>query len=584
MCGILGAYSPGGIDRARLESMLDLLDHRGPDARAIWSSPDRRVALGHARLKILDLSDAANQPMVSPDGRWVLAFNGEIVNFTDLRRRYTGPWQFRTSGDSEVLLATFAQRGMKAMHDWVGMFAFALLDLQEGTLLLVRDRFGIKPLYWIRSPSNGFAFASEIPPLLPFLSSVAADEDTIRTYLELGLYDFGSRSFFKDVQAIEPGSAVVVDLSTGSLKSERWYHLAEHLPDLSHEDDFSLVARGEELVEQAVHDHLVADVAVGLNLSGGVDSATLAGVARGAVGNIHGFTQDFEEPYSEAHYARQAAQGCPIHIVPVTQDYVRDILPEVVRRQAEPFGGVTVCGYQALYEAADEQGITVLLDGNGVDEAFLGYTKYAAMYSQLPPTLDQHAIAPSIDGTMGVRGEAMADRLRSSATLLECTIGSEDFADRIKAAAAIDLLAAKIPRGLRFNDRMSMSSSKELRVPFLDHRLVEFGFAVPTSKLLCGSATKSLFRKIARRWIPEQDAWAPKRSVQSPQREWLANQWSGVMRETLTSRSFAERGWVDPKRAYNAYVDYLAGNRTNSFYLWQWLNLELWAQAFLDGG
>jgi asparagine synthase (glutamine-hydrolysing) len=160
---------------------------------------------------------------------------------------------------------------------------------------------------------------------------------------------------------------------------------------------------------------------------------------------------------------------------------------------------------------------------------------------------------------------------------------SADFRDPTRSAAARDLLSTKIPRNLRFNDRMSMSRSRELRLPFLDHRIVEFGFSVPVRHCFDGDITKALFRKIAQRLIPSEVAYAKKREVQSPQREWLAECWRDMVFEILDSKSFSERGWVDAKRARGIYENYLAGDRSNSFYVWQWVNLELWARAFLDG-
>ena len=280
MCGIFGIFAPGGADRALAERGLRSMRHRGPDAMGVWTGADGRLALGHARLKILDLSDSANQPMVSPDGRWALAFNGEIVNFRDVRARYRGPWQFRTSGDSEVLLASFAARGIEAMHDWVGMFAFALVDAERNVLTLVRDRFGIKPLYLVDLPDGGLAFASEIPPLLPLLDGVRADEDVIRTYLETGLYDHSARTFFAGVPALEPGTAVEIDLVHGTRRTTRWYQLGTATPDLSGASERELVDEGGRRIETAIRDHLVADVKVGLNVSGGVDSSVLVAIAR----------------------------------------------------------------------------------------------------------------------------------------------------------------------------------------------------------------------------------------------------------------------------------------------------------------
>ncbi|MGB7258363.1 MAG: asparagine synthase (glutamine-hydrolyzing), partial [Pseudolabrys sp.] len=593
-----GQFSPREASRAAATRAVARLRHRGPDASAIWQSDDGRLVLGHTRLKIIDLSDAANQPVVSPDVRWVLIYNGEIFNFADVRRKFNGGWNFRTGSDSEVLLATFAAKGLAAMHDWIGMFAFAMLDQVACKLYLVRDRFGIKPLYWVRTPDGGFAFASEIPALLDLLGSVRADDDVIRTYLETGVYESGAHTFFKDVRALEPGCAATIDLASGAWEMTRWYRLADHVQDLSGIGEEELVARGAGLVETAIRDHLVADVKVGINVSGGVDSSLLVAQTKRSLTDVHAFTQDYEEPYSEAKWVREAADGCHLHISALDSGSIRALLPEVVEGQAEPFGGVTVCGYDPLYAEADRAGVTVLLDGNGADETFLGYQSYHAAYVHSLENGAQREAADgyrsfwgsgpphvtngqAIDGTVAVNASVIADDLRRRASVLEVT-DTGTFADPVKTMAARDLLAAKIPRGLRFNDRMSMARSKELRVPYLDHRLVEFGFGVPTRYLLNRHGSKALFRKIAARFVPPSIATATKRSVQSPQREWLANEWRDLVTDIISSPSFAGRGWIDPKRAQAAYEQFRQGERANSFYIWQWINLELWARAFLD--
>ena len=605
MCGILGIFRPGGADLVEVKRLLDMLAHRGPDAEGLWSSDDGRLVLGHRRLKILDLRDAANQPMCSPDGRFAFVYNGEVVNYRDLRASYRGPWNFATRGDTEMLLALLVECGIDALHDCVGMFAFALFDARFRRLTLVRDRFGIKPLYVTRLDDGGMAFASEIPPLLKLQSKVRADRDVIRTYLETALYETGRRTFFSGIESVPPGAAIEIDLDSGVWAESRWYDLAEHVPDLSALGETELLEEGARRIEQAIENHLVADVRTGLNVSGGVDSSVLVALARSHVKDIHLFTQDYEPPYSEAEWVRQVAGDSPFHLEQLTERHVRRVLDSTVRLQAEPFGGVFVAGYDYLYQAADREGVTVLLDGNGVDEVFLGYKKYHAAavrhardedewqslatgyrhFWQVdpPPRGVIDFRGQSIDGSQGARPEAIAEALRCETTILPFSNVGTGFSDPVRAMAAQDLLVAKIPRGLRFNDRMSMARSKELRVPFLDHRLVEFGFAIPSHYLLNASGSKALFRRIAARWIPAAVAGAVKRSVQSPQREWLAGPWRRLVDEVLGSESFAARGWVEPTVARRLYQEYLDGARENSFFLWQWLNLEWWARTFLDG-
>jgi asparagine synthase (glutamine-hydrolysing) len=596
MCGLIAAWDPAGLADAPLEAALQDLNHRGPDAQSGLWRDDHRLHLGHTRLKIIDTSDSANQPFVSPCARWTLIFNGEIYNFRELRAEIGDRWSWRTRSDTEALLAAWTLWGHASLDKLAGMFAFGIHDAEARTLTLVRDRFGIKPMYQIRRGQRR-VFASEIPPLLRFLEHVAPDNSTIRTYLELGLYDHGSHTFFRDVEALEPGCLIEIDLNTGEERQKRWYRLGDHVADLSGASEMELLDRTEALVRQAVRSTLVSDVPVGLNVSGGVDSSMLVQTTLAEIGAVHVFTQDYEG-YSELPWVREVSHGGRLHVAALDLPQIDAYLADTVRQEAEPFGGVTVCGYNALYELACTQNVTVLLDGNGVDEVFLGYERYHQLYVSSAPSaaekvrraMDYEAFwkhppretlpGASIDGAYGLYPGAVAPGLRQC-PLLEAP-NADGSRDPVRQAGVEDLIHSKIPRGLRFNDRVSMAHSRELRVPFLDHRLVEFGFSIPTDMLVNARGSKALFRDVAARRVPLHVAYAPKRSVQSPQREWLAGAWRPLVESLLNSDSFADRGWIDPVVARDAYRAYRTGLGDNSFFVWQWLNLELWARHYLD--
>lgn len=597
MCGVIAAWNPAGLDSAILARALGDLRHRGPDAQATVWRDNHRLHLAHARLKIIDTSDGANQPFVSPCGRWALVYNGEIYNYRELREEIGDRWPWRTRGDTEVLMAAWSLWGPACLDKLVGMFAFAIHDAQLGVLTLVRDRFGIKPLYRVKV-GEAYFFASEIPPLLRFLPSTQADKSTILTYLQDGLYDHGVHTFFSGVESLAPASLETVDLKTGALSQRQWYSLADHIPDLSGASESELLDRTEELIVQAVRSHLVSDVAVGLNVSGGVDSSMLVRTTLAELGHAHLFTQDYEG-YSELPWVRGVSEGGTLHVANLDLQKINAYLPQTVQSQAEPFGGTFVCGYNALYELAERENVTVLLDGNGVDEVFLGYKRHHQIYvssSASPAEREQRAtdfktfwggnpraVLPgaSIDGTDGLFPEAITHGLRAHGVQVKAS--ESQFGSAVRQAAANDLLHAKIPRGLRFNDRVSMAHSRELRVPFLDHRLVEFGFGIPEEFLFGARGTKLLFRKLLSKRAPSSVAFASKRSVQSPQREWLGTGWRELVEQVLASDSFRSRGWIDPACAQVAYNAYLHGQQENSFFIWQWLNLELWARTFLDG-
>lgn len=596
MCGLMAAWDPNGLDGAPLSEALADLRHRGPDAQATVWRDDRRLHLAHTRLKIIDVSDAANQPFVSVCGRWALIFNGEIYNFRELRQQIGDQWRWRTRSDSEVLLAAWSVWDRQCLDKLVGMFAFAIHDAESQRLTLARDRFGIKPLYHA-AIGQRHVFASEIPPLLRFLPAVVPDHSTIRTYLELGLYDHGRETFFKEVEAIEPGCLAEVDLRDGSFHTDRWYDLFDHVTDVSGISDAELADHSDVLLKEAVRSHLIADVGVGLNVSGGVDSSMLVRTTVAELGHAHLFTQDYEG-YSELPWVHEVSHGGTLHVAQLDLPRIQGYLPGTVKSEAEPFGGVFVCGYNALYEMARDEDITVLLDGNGLDEIFLGYKRYHQLHvANAPSPMEQarraeqfesawgekpRRVSPgsSIDGTHGLCPGPIAPSLRQWDLRPVPSCG--DCAEPVREAAAADLLRTKIPRNMRFNDRVSMAHSRELRVPFLDHRLVEFAFGIPVDRLLTARGGKAPLRDLLARRAPKSLAYAAKRSVQSPQREWLAGPWRPLVESVLRSDTFAARGWIDPVAALDTYDRYRRGSQENSFFLWQWLNLELWARCYLD--
>lgn len=597
MCGLIFAWAAHGLHQAPLAKALGRIRHRGPDAAgSIWRDGDR-VYLGHTRLKVIDSSDGANQPFLSPCGRWALVFNGEIFNYREIKEEIGDQWCWRTSSDTEVLLASWTIWGHESLNRLVGMFSFAIHDEKLRTITVVRDRFGVKPLYYLEN-SSCLVFASEIPPLLCFLDEIVPDRAAIRTYLEFGHYDHSEHTFFEGVYALAPGSLMHIDLQSQVKEYVKWYRLSENIPDLEGATVSEVMEQTSSLLYQAISSHLVADVSLGLNVSGGVDSSMLADVALERLGHAHLFTQDYAG-YSELPWVRQVAKSGTLHVAQLDFLKVDGYLAQTVRSQAQPFGGVFVCGYNAVYEAACANGVVVLLDGNGVDETFLGYKRYHQIHvcsagsekernrranefkefwGHAPSLAIQGA---SIDGTLGLCPGVISPKLQEAPLLNIPSMTA--FRDPVRSAAAEDLLYTKIPRGLRFNDHVSMAHSRELRVPYLDHRLVEFAFGIPVSMLISGRGGKLLFRDILAQRVPPRIAYAKKRSVQSPQREWLAVGWRAIVESVLGSNRFADRGWVDPDLAKLAYQAYLSGEQANSFFIWQWLNLELWAREFIDG-
>lgn len=596
MCGLIAAWDPLRQYNKALNKAVKDLEHRGPDSQNTILIDEQKIFLAHTRLKIIDVSDNANQPFFSPCGRWILIYNGEIYNFREIRKEIGDRWSWRTMSDTEVLLAAWTLWGKKCLSKLVGMFAFIINDTKNKTLIIVRDRFGIKPLYRL-TQKNLIAFASEINPLLRLQKNIAPDNDIIRTYLETGLYDHSNKTFFNEISSIKTGSITEIYLYQNKEKTEKWYKFTDNVQKIDKITEKDIIEETERLTRQAVSSNLIADVPIGLNVSGGVDSSMLVSLALDKLGHADLFTQDYTG-YSELPWVKKISRGGTLNIENLTADRIKGFFNDTVKSQCEPFGGVFVCGYNALYKAAREKQIKVLLDGNGVDESFLGYEKYHQLYVKTASNsneydkrkeeftnfwqcdVGQFNPMSSIDGSSGLNPEAIDKNLLKNDLILPSI--DNDLEDPVKSLAANDLLYNKIPRGLRFNDRVSMFHSCELRVPFLDHRLVEFAFSIPINLLLNSKGSKVVFRKALSKNVSNNIAFAKKRSIQSPQREWLAEGWRQFVSDIIESKSFANRGWVVPSKAKEMYSDYLNGERKNSFFIWQWINLELWARNFID--
>lgn len=329
MCGIFGAFSPSGLDESRCARALRLLDHRGPDSRKLQMHRNNRVGLGHTRLKVLDLSDEANQPFTSNCGNYEIVYNGEIYNFRELRNEISNQSTFRTTSDTEVLLNLYRVYGSGMLDMLNGMFAFAILDRNQECIFLARDRFGIKPLYYARQ-GRTFTFASEIKPILHMENDARPNERMIATYLETSHCDFGEETFFDGVRQLLAGCQMRFNLGDETEKVLRWYSLEEAVACKPMPTN-GIKDRVTETISRAIDRNLVSDVQVGLNISGGVDSATLVHFVTRVLGTCHTFTQDFRG-YSERPWVEDVTRGKAVttHFADLGADSIRAELEKAV--------------------------------------------------------------------------------------------------------------------------------------------------------------------------------------------------------------------------------------------------------------
>lgn len=536
----------------------------------MWLSPDGLAALGQNRLSIIDLSSAGRQPMPDASGRYWITFNGEVYNYLELRQELAD-YPYKSQTDTEVVLAAFARWGTACLEKFIGMFAFIVWDSQTQTLFAARDRFGVKPLYLHRYPDGMLMLASEIKAL--FAAGVPAEPDPIAwaNYLALGLYDHSVRSFWKGIDPLPGGHFLT--WHDGQITVTRWYDLAQKTKEL---DERPLAEVEEEyttLMENSVRLRFRSDVPVGINLSGGLDSSALLGVVRAVQGpecTVKAFTFITGDPaYDELTWVkmmlrrtRHPSVECLLRVTDVP-----DLAQSVQTAQDEPYSGMPTLAYARLFETARQQGVIVLLDGNGMDEQWAGYDYYAAALTG--------ETAGTVQGTKEspFRVDCLLPEL---ASLAENPAYRQPFIDNLRNLQYRDAICTKIPRALRFNDRISMRASCELREPFLDHRLFELALRQPGDRKIQAGVRKWMLRRITRRLAPSGVVEAPKRPLQTPQREWLRGalkDWAEGHIEMAISRLGGI--WLDGQAVRSAWARFLRGESDNSFYVWQWISLSL---------
>ncbi len=571
MCGISG-WAGTGWKRDHLDAMVAALSHRGPDDTGFYVDSSGTIGLGHNRLSILDLSAAGHQPMTDSTGRLHLVFNGEIYNYLELRAELPDyPYQSQT--DSEVLLAAYQRWGEACLDHFVGMFAFILWDEEKQRLFAARDRFGIKPLFYHLKPDGDLLLASEIKALHAAGVDPEPDPAAWAAYLADGLYHHSERTFWAGVQSLPPGGKLT--WQAGKLTVSRWYNLAEKVSETDTRPVDVVMEEYLALLEQSVAFRFRSDVPVGINLSGGLDSSVLLSLVhliQGPESDVKAFTFVTGDPaYDETPWVQQmlAQTRHPSILCQLTAGDVPALAESVQYHEDEPFGGMPTLAYARLFERARAEGVIVLLDGNGMDEQWAGYDYYQSAL--------QGKSAGLVQGTKEkpVRPECLMPDFAAQAEKFSFPVASPDPVRNLQVR---DIVYTKIPRATRFNDRISMRVSTELREPFLDHRLVELALRQPVERKIQGETRKVLLRKLAARLAPSGVVEAPKRPLQTPQREWLRGplvKWTEARIETAIHAYGGT--WLNADNVHAAWQDYLRGGSDNSFYVWQWVSLGLLA-------
>ena len=620
MCGIFGVVSSAPVAAGLLEAAQAIQKHRGPDAQTVQRLQVGRwhVGLAHQRLAIIDLSAAGAQPMRSPSGRSLLTYNGEVYNYLELRAELEARGvAFRTHTDTEVIAAACEEYGLaQALRRMNGMWAFVWIDLAESRIFIARDRFGVKPLY-LYQRDGVFAFASEIKTLVRALGlRCAVNVRAVATYLHALQQDTNEETFFEGVVKLAPGHYAELDGTSGTPvpRISRYWTLDDTTEPLS---ERAAIEETRALLTDAARLRLRSDVPVGLLLSGGLDSSAIAAVVSELLGPASDLT--FISAVSDDPAADESAF---IHAVarhlgrPVTEvrlDFPREsILPLIARvteQCDEPIGSFSCVAQNLLMQRAHELGVTVLLSGQGADEVFCGYRKYAAFQLQALMRAGRWLAAAQLLTAFARQRTVlnqinMADARRylpqwlvpqlpdvagpalEGQPLLCPPLGSRsDLRDRQRA----DVESLSIPALTHWEDRNSMAWSREVRNPFLDYRLVRFGVNLPMTLKIRAGWTKYVLRRALAASLPPAIVWRrDKRGFSTPEARLLRDELRASVSELLASSAeVVRRGLVNPGAARARFAAFLNGAAAlgppvGSRDIFQLLSLELWLRAYRE--
>jgi asparagine synthase (glutamine-hydrolysing) len=612
MCGIAGIISKNRqlVSRERIRSATNCLRHRGPEAESVWISEEENIAFGHLRLSIIDLSNEAAQPMQYLK-RYCIIHNGELYNYIEIREELLKKgYQFHSQSDTEVIIAAYDAWGTGCLQKFDGMFAFAIWDEKEKKLFAARDRFGEKPFLFFYDEEQ-LLFASEMKSLWSMGVNKEVNQAMLYNFLTIGYTSNPSdpqETFYQNIHKLPAASFLTYSFAENQLQIEKYWQVYPEVKTISQED---AIEQFRHLFSQSIKRRLRSDVGIGTSLSGGLDSSTVVAFCDQQLSNHYShkcFTASFKGfENDELPYAEKIAKqfGLEHHVIEFNENEVVDLMNKVMHHQEEPIGSASILAQYKVFHSARQNGVTVLLDGQGADEVLAGYHKYYKWYWQelyrnkkLQKSKELNAANEiGVKEPFGLKNKITALYPEFAAGILQTRKSKKAFhhpdLDRefafsnkqnfyyatptdfsLNGALYYNTFVNGLEELLRFADRNSMAHAVETRLPFLDHALVEFLFSLPPDLKIHNGWTKWLLRKSVENILPKEIVWRKdKVGFEPPQKKWMEDETvqSNIMeaKKNLVQQHILKPSALTKKlKPHNAY----AANG------WDW---KYWSASYL---
>jgi asparagine synthase (glutamine-hydrolysing) len=567
MCGIAGYYSFGDnqISEKEILNLFKSIKHRGPDGSGQWISKKKDSLLINVRLAIQDLSRVANQPIKSTNDNFIITFNGEIYNYKKLKLDLLNDYNFKTETDTEVILALYIKYKENCVNFLEGMFSFAIMNTNNNEIFLARDPFGIKPLYYHISKNN-FWFSSEIKSFGKICSNLIKNEKIIFDYLNSEYYENVEETFYKNIYKVKPGYFYII--SKNGIKKKKFWDFDKELNKIkipNKKKDKEVYFK--DLICNTVQNSFVSDVPISVATSGGLDSSIIINIAKNAGYQVEAESFIFnEKKISEFKFIKKTLKKNKIsgNQLIITPDKFLKNYKKIILDMAEPFAGLPIISYYLLIKNIKNK---VILDGSGLDEAHHGYDKYLIN--------KKYNFSIFQDGsnykTQCIISNSLYSKFKNSHYTFK-----EHFEQSYLNNMYNDVFYVKLPRALRFRDKLSMTHGVELRPSFLQKKLILSFFKLKKEEHYKNKYGKFFLRTLFKKNLGSNIAFRKKQNIQTPQTIWFRTNLSKWLENYIKKTEIWDMGWIDKKNFLKHYNLFIDKKIDNSFFIWQLINLDKW--------